>query len=171
MFDNRPILKIKKDKIDRYVNICNVIIIVFTFIYPAICYSDLPEYIPAHYNFNGEVNRYDEKSWIWFLPILSLGLNVGLYYLIKIPHTFNYLVKITPQNAEDNYKKGSKMMRFTALVISILFLVITYQTVTLALNGLQKTPVWSEYLIYFLLFILTFGTLTYALWESFKRKK
>ena len=102
------------------------------------------------------------------MPIISLVLNTALYFLNKKPHLFNYVDKITAENAEENYRSSIKIMRFTGLVISILFLIITYQTIRLGLSGAKKTPVWSEYLIYFLLFILTFGTLSYVIYKSRK---
>ena len=166
--ENRPIIKIKRDKMDVIIETVTILALLITFLYPAFYYSYLPENIPAHFNFSGEVDRYDHKSWVWLLPIISLVLNTALYFLNKKPHLFNYVDKITAENAEENYRSSIKIMRFTGLVISILFLIITYQTVTLGLSGAKKTPVWSEYLIYCLLFILTFGTLGYVIYKSRK---
>jgi uncharacterized membrane protein len=131
---SKPIVKIKKDWIDKLLFITSGVVMLLTFIYPAIYYNQLPEEIPIHYNFSGEVDRYGAKDSIWFLPILGLLAFVGLNYIASNPHLFNYSEKITPENATKQYKSAARLMQVTALIISILFLIIIYQTITLGLD-------------------------------------
>jgi len=46
-----------------------------------------------------------------------------------MPHVFNYLVKITPENALGQYTIATKMMRFLKLAIVLIFGFITLEII------------------------------------------
>lgn len=49
------------------------LLIVGTLIATIVVYPDLPSRIPAHWNFRGEVDRYDDKPSVFFRPALMVG--------------------------------------------------------------------------------------------------
>lgn len=132
--DNRPKIKIQPTASDRILERCIWVVVLLSFIYPLVYYSQLPEQIPAHYNFSGEVNRYDHKSWIWIFPILNVIITYGMLWINKKPHWHNYPVKITEDNIEHIYKSSMTMLRYIALIIAFLMFLASYETVEISLN-------------------------------------
>ncbi|MDP5060832.1 MAG: DUF1648 domain-containing protein, partial [Maribacter sp.] len=98
------------------------IMIVMNFIIIGIFYTDLPDRIPAHFNYKGDVDGYGDKDSIWTLPIL-MGLTYTLLVLIikKVkPWNMNYPVKVTKHNATGVYKMSIQALILMNLLISII---------------------------------------------------
>src|SRR5690606_5186026 len=66
------------------------------------------------------------KNTIFLLPVISLILVAGLIFLMRFPHKFNYLNKITPENAAFEYQRMRIMLRVINALTSLMFLVITW---------------------------------------------
>ena len=39
----------------------------------AVCYSRLPDQVPMHWGFDGEINRYGSKNELWLMAALGLS--------------------------------------------------------------------------------------------------
>lgn len=158
MFDtNRPKLKIDGDKTDRVLEALTLLSLVFSFAFIGYYYSELPDRVPAHFGLDGEVNRYDEKSMIWLIPMLLSAICFGVYKLNKHPYLYNYPIKITQENAKKHYNRASKIIRYINLSIAFICAVITYEIVNIVL---QNTNSFSLFSNYFLIIIIAFLTLT-----------
>ncbi|MDB5348864.1 MAG: hypothetical protein JWN86_111 [Planctomycetota bacterium] len=60
----------------------SILIVVCTAIASAVLYPQLPDRIPIHWNFRGEIDGYGPKNWaIWFFPAVLLGL-LGLFAVL-----------------------------------------------------------------------------------------
>lgn len=95
-------------------------IVLLPFIYLAFLWNKLPKTIPIHWNINGEIDRYGEKTDLLLIPIL-LPLLTYLIFLV-IP-------KIDPKNKLN--KMGNKLQNLKFLMttlMSILALFIIYST-------------------------------------------
>ena len=79
-------------------------------------YTSLPEEIPGHFNFRGEVTRYDNKISVFFTALLPLAI-----YVLML-----FLPKIDPKR--DSYEKHKKAYDMTKLII-VLFLVVLHWTI------------------------------------------
>lgn len=168
MFDeNRPKITLTKTNTQRFIEIAIFVCVAFCFLYPALYYSSLPDQVPMHFNYKGEVDRYGSKDSVWGLAIIGALTAFGLYKLSQHPHIFNYPVKITKDNAEKFYKDSVKMLSYVNLLIAILFATICYQVVNIALNNDNQFGQWSEYLIYFILGLLTIGPLVWVIVNIF----
>lgn len=55
---------------------------------------------------------------------LAIAIIVGFHFLKKIPDKFNYLVPITPQNAQRQYTIAVRMLRVISLMILLDFAVV-----------------------------------------------
>ena len=71
MSSNLPKLKIKLTKYQQRLITLGWLIIAMNFIIVGISYTNLPDIIPAHFNYKGEVDGFGTKSTIWTFPILS----------------------------------------------------------------------------------------------------
>ena len=132
---------------------------------PIYYYGILPDKVPQHFGFDGEPTSYGSKSMIWGLPMAGLFTYGLLALLNRYPHSFNYPIKITEENAFDQYQKATRFMRALNTFFAVLFAYITYIIIQ---NGLGKpTPLGS----YFTLFVLggTFLLIGIYLYESFKK--
>ncbi|MFN7120368.1 MAG: DUF1648 domain-containing protein, partial [Saprospiraceae bacterium] len=98
-------------------------------------YANLPERIPTHFNFRGEVDNYGSRDMIWFAPIISLILFILLTFLNRNPHQFNYTVKITPANALRQYTIATRMIRSLKLSLVIIFIVLQWLVIQAAVNN------------------------------------
>jgi uncharacterized membrane protein len=55
----------------------SILIIAFSFVFAAVMYPSLPEYIPTHWNAAGDVDNYTPKPWgVFLLPALAWVLFV-----------------------------------------------------------------------------------------------
>lgn len=95
-------------------------IVLLPFIYLAFLWNQLPKLIPVHWNINGEIDRYGNKTELLLIPIL-LPLLTYLIFLV-IP-------KIDPKKKLN--KMGDKFQSLKLLMttlMSILALFIIYST-------------------------------------------
>lgn len=99
---------------------------------PAINYGDLPDKIPMHFGINGVADRYGNKMELWVIPVIGIAVMALLWGISKIPHTFNYAVKITEENAAKEYEFSVKLMRVLATIIGFGFVFIVWEIIKAA---------------------------------------
>jgi len=86
---------------------------------PILNYSQLPAEIPMHFDVCGNADRFGDKIEIWALSVIGIALVALLWWISTKPHTFNYAVKITPENAVRQYGSSVKLMRVLAAIIGL----------------------------------------------------
>ena len=91
---------------------------------------------------------------------------IMFYFIKKIPHTFNYGVKITEENAEAQYRIALRLMHSLNAIIMISFAYINYSTIQIALA--KATGLGSAFTPVFLLGI--FGVIGFSIYKSFERE-
>ena len=99
---------------------------------PAFNYARLPDKIPLHFDINGTADRYGNKLELWIIPTIGIALIALLWGISKIPHTFNYAVKITPENAVKHYGFSVRLMRVLATIIGFGFTFIIWEIIKTA---------------------------------------
>ncbi len=85
-------------------------------------YSSLPEKIPGHFNFKGEVDRYDDKTSVIFTGLLPLGI-----YLLMI-----FLPKIDPKR--NSYKKHKKAYDMVKIIMVIFMIMLHWMIIFYSLG-------------------------------------
>jgi uncharacterized membrane protein len=149
---NRPIISIKAEPIDKYLIIATWLGLILLISIPLFYFNALPERIPSHFDGGGNVNQMGGKMTIWLLPLIGI-LTVGfMKILAKQPHSFNYLQKITAENAAKQYLYAIRLMNVIQAFIVFSFCFITYQNIQIALgnrDGLSAyfLPVFMSVLI------------------------
>ena len=111
--------------------------------YPLVFYSQIPERIPIHFNLFGEADGYGSKSVIWILIGIGFISFIGLNAILKIPHEYNYPVKVTEENAQVLYRMTQHYMIILKVVFVILFSVITILIVETGIQG--ATQWWARW--------------------------
>ena len=146
MSKKQPKIQIEKRALWQYIDYACIIAALFAIAYTMIRYSELPEQIPIHFNLKGEADSYGSKFYIWFLPVLTILQYMLLTQIARYPHTFNYTVKITKENADRQYTIAVEMVTLLKLCIVIFFTYMTYQTVQIAMNGQGSLGFFSTFL-------------------------
>jgi uncharacterized membrane protein len=130
-YGERPKLKIGLNNFDWFAEIAAVASLIVLIVLPLMNFSSLPERIPVHFNSYGNADGYGSKTTLLILPATGVFIYVLMTVLAGYPHIFNYGVKITPENAEVQYRLATRMLRFLKTVILIMFTFISSQTIRL----------------------------------------
>lgn len=130
----RPKLKIELDTSDWVIEIVGAFFLILMVGFPIYYFNELPEIIPRHFNAAGEPDGFSQKNIIWTLPVIGVVMYIGMFFLNKFPHIFNYPTEITEENAERQYRMATKLIRILNMLISASFFYIGYSTIQTALN-------------------------------------
>ena len=172
MFDqNRPKLILKKTSTQRYLEFATFLFLGIAVIYTVINYSVLPDQVPMHFNLSGEVDRYGDKNSVWALLAIGCAMSFGLFKLNKYPHLFNYPTTITEDNAKKQYTSAVNVMSWINFLMALVFSIIAYQVVSLAINGADNTAKWTKYLMYLSIALMTFGPLLWVIKVAVTKEK
>jgi len=95
----QPKIKIPKSTSILILDLLALSLCVFYVVYTALSYANLPDKIPIHYDLSGEVDGIGGKSVI--LLLVGIGLRLFLMHRVgnEYPHTCNYAVQVTEDNA------------------------------------------------------------------------
>lgn len=148
--NNHPKIDFPTSKKSKLMNILSVIAILGTFIYVIVVYPTLPETIPTHFNLAGEVDGWGGKNSIFIVPFISIVMFILLYFLSKVPHTFNLPATITEENAARIYPVAQFFMCVFNLETVLLFSYLAFASIP----GVLSLGNWF-FPIFILAFILT----------------
>lgn len=147
---NQPVLDLPKTATETWLDVAAWLFVAMGLVLAIGYYSDLPEQIPTHFGPSGEADKFGSKNTIFFIPVLSLALVAGFVYLLQFPHKFNYLNKITPENAESEYRRMRVGLRVVNVLTSLLMLVITWNFLRAATSEEKGLSV-----LFWIVFMLT----------------
>lgn len=122
-----------------------IFITILPLVYLFIVWNDLPDQVPMHWNFQGEIDRYGSKASLGWLVLL---MNVPIYLLLL------FLPKIAAKQ-ESIERMGKKYYRLR-LILQI-FIAALVLAILLASSGATQTPIESLLAYCFLFFMLSFG--------------
>ncbi len=162
---SRPKLKIKLTRADIIFEIVSAVLLMGMIVFVALYYKYLPENIPSHFDFSGNVDSYGGKSMILLFPILGTLLYLLLTIANFFPHTFNYLKEITEENALVQYTISTKMIRYLKFALTAILAVLTYMIYMNATNQMAGLGLWI--IPVFLVFI--FVPIAYFILKSAKK--
>jgi uncharacterized membrane protein len=140
--ENQPRLKIDWTPVDWIVEglaIGGLLTLLGTVIY---FFPKLPETIPTHFNGSGQPDDYGSKSFFWMLPGIGLFIYILLTFINLIPHQFNYLVKITPENALKQYTMGTRFIRYIKMLIIWMFFYINFSIIQTIHHSAKGLGLW-----------------------------
>lgn len=124
MYLDRPKIKLTLAPIDEWLESLCFIGCVWIWIYCIKAYRILPETIPTHFNFKGEADGYGSPASLFTLPSIATAIYILISVLNRYPHIFNYMVTITIENAERQYRLATRMLRVVKLLVIVLFGII-----------------------------------------------
>lgn len=162
----RALSKMQLSFQDKIIEVSCWVILAFSWILVLGSISKLPDTIPTHFNFKGEVDDFGNKYTLLILPVISTFMVIGLTRLSRFPHLLNYLVKITNENFQIQSSIAIKLLRFLKLIILFLFTWIEFSTIQVASGKSSGLGVWFLPVFLALIFI----PLIYFIAKSFRNK-
>jgi uncharacterized membrane protein len=148
----RPTLKLSLTFFDQSVEVLGLLILLGFWIFTVNFYPSLPETIPTHFGGGGEPDGFGPKTAILGLPIVSTVLYLMLTFFSRFPHKMNYSVTITAENAEVQYRIMTRMIRVLKVFVLLIFWILDYKTVQIALGWPDVLGSWFLFLLFALLF-------------------
>lgn len=162
----RPLLDIPRTLSDIIVEVFNILIIIALWIFSIYFFSKSPQIIVSHFDIQGNPDGYGSKSFLFFLPALASLLTILLFFLNHFPHKFNYLETVTEQNAEQLYRKGTRLIRYLNLGLAMFLSFIQFVICQSAIS--QQLP---RYFILIILIPIVVTPITLPLLLTSKSKK
>nr|MBN2277077.1 DUF1648 domain-containing protein [candidate division Zixibacteria bacterium] len=151
----RPIIRIpltKTEIIFEMISLAGLFVNVFLIAY---YWSGLPERVPGHFGINGRPDMWSGKASLIILPVVSIFLYALLTLVRRKPQGINYLVKITGDNAEKQYRLVRRFLSVIKIEIIWVFAFINWIAIKVAFG--QCNGLGILFLPLFL--ILVFGTI------------
>lgn len=164
---DRPRIKIGLTSTDWLIEFLGLSFLVVLILLPIIYFGDLPGKIPTHFKGSGMPDGYGSKSTLLLFPAIGFILYFLLTIISLYPHIFNFPVKITPQNAEVQYRLAIRLLRVLKTLILMMFAFICYQTIRTAMG--ITTGLGKVFLPVFLL--LTFGVVVLYFVQSMNNRQ
>jgi len=124
----RPLLKIEITGTDKIIEGLSYIALVALWIFVCVVYTKLPETIPTHFTGSGKADGYGDNETIFLGAGICTVMFIGMSFIQRKPHWFNFPVEITPENAQKQYTTAMKMIRMLKLTIVIIFGLIEFHT-------------------------------------------
>lgn len=140
---NQPEINLPKSAAERWLDMAAWVAVILNFALAFNAYSTLSETIPVHFNYKGDADGFGSRSMIFLLPIVSFLLVSGMIYVSRFPHNFNYLRKITPENAPAEYRRARLLLRVLNALISLMFMLLTWNTILVAKGEAEGLGVWT----------------------------
>lgn len=169
MFHNHPKIDVKPTSLDRNLILFGWALVLLNFVVVLSFYPGLPDTIPIHFNLKGEADGFGNKSTLWILPIINLGMYFGMTMLVTKmkPWNYNYPTKVTEKNAPKLYAMRIRVMVWLNLGIALMFLTISLHAILLATKTINIDLGW---LIIVLIVVITVGPFI-SIYQMFKVPK
>ena len=120
----------------RIFDFISLALMLATWTVPLMAYSDLPETVPSHINFKGEVDGYSNKIFIFVIPVIGTITTAMLWFVMhtKNPY-FQKFRKPGKYQVQLSEKAQHRVLSIIILLISILFLIVEMSLVETATTG------------------------------------
>ena len=139
----RPKMKINLTHLDKVLEISGIILLIIMWTLAAFnCYQSL-ETVPIHFNLSGQPDSYGSKVTLLLLPIIPTVIYFGMTQLNKYPHIFNYMTKITEENAKQQYTIATRMIRILKASVVLIFTIDILSALLMTFGMVDGLSAWS----------------------------
>ena len=118
----------------RYQRIAGILaplILLGTIVYILILWHKLPEQIPTHYNFAGEIDGYGGRGSLLLMPVIALVTDLTVAVCGRFPKSWNTGVRVTVLNRVRVYRLVRDLMADLRLSMALAFAGFAVYTATL----------------------------------------
>lgn len=137
----RPILRFPLSWVDILLELGAISGLLCCVVITFLVWPDLRDRVPIHFGITGKPDAWGAKITILILPVVAFVLNTVFIIISRYPHTFNYPVKITPENARKQYFLALSLLKWLKLEIIWLFTLIFWQQIQVALGAKETLSI------------------------------
>ena len=130
----RPKLKIEKTKSEMIWDLIGYLSYLGSIAFLIFIWNSLPDKVPAHFNAAGEVDRWGSKTELLILPIIGALVAGSMQIVERFPQIHNYPERLNEDNARDFYLVSRKMTNQIKNISLIIFALISFESVAIALD-------------------------------------
>ena len=138
----QPKLKIQWTPFDFIIELTGWFFMLVMWAVVLFIFKQLPETIPVHFDGSGTPDAFGPKRTIYMLPVIATALFLGLTIINFFPHTFNYPIVVTAENAEQQYINATRMVRYIKTIIVLVFGWIVWMTYLAANQEVRGLGIW-----------------------------
>jgi len=132
----------KSNLFDKVAAALSILILLAATLFVILHWIEMPEQIPSHYNFKGEVDDYGGKGILVFTLVMGWVMVLTFWIVGKFPTLWNTGVERTPANEAAVNRIIRDMMSVMQFFLAVMF---SYMSVTPVLGvnmGNWFTPVF-----------------------------
>ena len=122
-------MKIKNSLADIIMEVLGLVMLIGTPLYLAIRWPSIPDKLPMHYNFAGEIDRWGGKGEVLFLVVMVWILYLMISLVEHFPSVWNTGVQVTPENRMRVYRTLKYMVKTLKLAMTLVFTFLIFNTV------------------------------------------
>jgi|SRR5699024_766256 len=163
---NRPILEIESTMSEKVFNLFAILILLSMILYLMSQWGALPANVPAHYNAQGEVDRWGNKGELTITPIFALVIWISTTIFERFPHLINYGTG-TRINVKSLYQNSKKAVNFVKNEVTLLFSFLIWNDVHVA----KGHPSKLSFLFITFIAIVLFATIFFFIRRTSKLKQ
>lgn len=152
-------MKIKNNRIDIAMEMFCLICVIGITLYLVFNWSNIPDKIPMHYDWAGNIDRWGNKSELMILPGMTWFLYLMITGLEQIPKIWNTGVTVTEENKVRVYRVLKYMIKSLKTIMVVDF---TYLTVVSMMG--KELSGWFAFVV----LVLVFGDLIFWIVKLFK---
>ncbi|MEG4406784.1 DUF1648 domain-containing protein [Microcoleus sp. MON2_D5] len=164
--NQRPIISLRLSPVLVAVELFGAIAILLAVLLIVKFWAVLPDRIPIHFSLGGLPDAWGDKVTIWLVPAVAAIIFAVLTAVSRYPHTFNYPVRITSENAHRQYRLGRGLLAWLKAEICWLLAFVVRQQILVALGNAQR---FSVELVLGII-VLIFGTVGVYLLKAYSAR-
>ena len=122
-------MKIKNSLADIIMEVLGLVMLIGAPLYLVIRWPSIPDKLPMHYNFAGEIDRWGGKGEVLFLVVMVWILYLMISLVEHFPSVWNTGVQVTPENRMRVYRTLKYMVKTLKLAMTLVFTFLIFNTV------------------------------------------
>ena len=122
-------MKIKNSLADIIMEVLGLVMLIGTPLYLVIRWPSIPDKLPMHYNFAGEIDRWGGKGEVLFLVVMVWILYLMISLVEHFPSVWNTGVQVTLENRMRVYRTLKYMVKTLKLAMTLVFTFLIFNTV------------------------------------------
>ena len=155
-------MKIKNSLADIIMEVLGLVMLIGTPLYLVIRWPSIPDKLPMHYNFAGEIDRWGGKGEILFLVVMVWILYLMISLVEHFPSVWNTGVQVTLENRMRVYRTLKYMVKTLKLAMTLVFTFLIFKTVA-------GTPLPGWFTVVYVILII--GDLAFWLIRLYRVRK
>jgi len=143
MKSGRPKLPLPpQTPLERLANIVGYTSFLTMILFMVFNWGSMPDNVPTHFNLAGEADGWGSKWSLIILPIIAIFLHIMMEFVEKNPHTHNFPVALTEENAPKLYFLSRRATNLTKNICTLLLASISIASVQTALGNSEGLDSW-----------------------------